>query len=101
MGLENSKNTRNELARPVMGTIFLVVVKNFYQLYSYYKIYAIKEDVNIAANSQGSVYQMYILMVHRTIYQISSLMAGFQNTLRSQNLSFNRIAEPYIQIVHI
>ena len=23
-GLENSKNTRNELARPVMGTIFLV-----------------------------------------------------------------------------
>ena len=23
-GLENSKNTRNELTRPVMGTIFLV-----------------------------------------------------------------------------
>ena len=26
-GLENSKNTRNELARPVMGTIFLVVIE--------------------------------------------------------------------------
>ena len=24
---ENSKNTRNELARPVMGTIFLVIMK--------------------------------------------------------------------------
>ena len=24
--LENSKNTRNELARPVMGTIFLVIL---------------------------------------------------------------------------
>ena len=23
---ENSKNTRNELARPVMGTIFLVII---------------------------------------------------------------------------
>ena len=26
--LENSKNTRNELARPVMGTIFLVTSDN-------------------------------------------------------------------------
>ena len=26
IGLENSKNTRNELARPVMGTIFLVII---------------------------------------------------------------------------
>ena len=26
-GLENSKNTRNELARPVMGTIFLVAIQ--------------------------------------------------------------------------
>ena len=25
---ENSKNTRNELARPVMGTIFLVLFKS-------------------------------------------------------------------------
>ena len=24
--VENSKNTRNELARPVMGTIFLVII---------------------------------------------------------------------------
>ena len=31
-GLENSNNTRNELARPVMGTIFLVLSAHMFVL---------------------------------------------------------------------
>ena len=41
---ENSKNTRNELARPVMGTIFLVrkFVEIFYKMFILCSVIAMK-----------------------------------------------------------
>ena len=58
--------------------------------------HAIKED-----NQGKRLSNVHIKAAQKVLSYQFPIMVGFQNTLRSQNLNFNRIAGPYIQISHI
>lgn len=71
-------------------------------IYNYLDADTLKEDFDLASISQGKwLTDVHINAAQKVLLNQFPVIAGFQNTVKSQNLSFNRIVGPYIQITHV